>query len=315
MKRRRKINESERASCVSLRGSGERSGMCAAKAAVAPRASAERRGGSMISSEIMQRVARGLMAIAVVFACGVARADDADVQRALPNLKHEDFRVRTQAALALGASKSERAVNPLCNSLGDENVSVRAAAAAALGRLSLGGDDCLEKRLANEDNKNVKAAIEKALEQFDGGEPVFTPDVRYYVAVGKLSDKSGRSGSALERLVRKSMVSSGQTIPIIALAPGHETPARAKERIAKHAKLKAFFLSPRLPPFEYADGNLTVKLEVAMFSYPEKAMLGAFSVRLTQPDVSSQDTSSENDLVALAAERALEKFSRIAPTL
>ena len=77
----------------------------------------------------------------------------------------------------------------------------------------------------------------------------------------------------------------------------------------------AFFLSPRLPPFEYADGNLTVKLEVAMFSYPEKAMLGAFSVRLTQPDVSSQDTSSENDLVALAAERALEKFSRIAPTL
>lgn len=263
----------------------------------------------------MQSVARGLVAVAVLFACGVARADDADVTRALPNLRHEDFRVRTQAALALGASKSERAIDPLCKTLSDDNVSVRAAAAAALGRLSLGGDDCLEKRLTAEDNKTVKAAIEKALETFDGGEPVFTPDVRYYVAVGKLSDKSGRSGNGLERLVRKSIVSSGSNIPILALAPGRETPARAKERISKRPKVKAFFLAPRLPPFEYSDGNLTVRLEVAMFSYPEKAMLGNFSVRLTQPDVSSQDTSSENELVALAAERALEKFSRIAPTL
>jgi hypothetical protein len=301
--------------CAGLRQSSDNGVMCAWLAFEGERASAKRREGSVISSQIMQSVVRGLMAFAVVFACGVARADDADVQRALPNLKHEDFRVRTQAALALGASKSERAVNPLCNSLNDENVSVRAAAAAALGRLSLGGDECLEKRLASEDNKNVKSAIEKALEQVDGGEPVFTPDVRYYVAVGKLSDKSGRNGNALERLVRKSMLSSGQNIPILALAPGHETPARAKERMAKRPKVKAFFLAPRLPPFEYADGNLTVRLEVAMFSYPEKAMLGAFSVRLTQPDVSSQDTSSENDLVALAAERALEKFSRIAPTL
>ncbi|MGC4089586.1 MAG: HEAT repeat domain-containing protein [Polyangiaceae bacterium] len=263
----------------------------------------------------MQSVARVLMAVAVTFACGIARADDADVSRALPNLRHEDFRVRTQAALALGASKSQRAIGPLCQALGDDNLSVRAAAAAALGRLSLGGDDCLEKRLSNEDNKTVKAAIEKALEQFDGGEPVFTPDVRYYVAVGKLTDKSGRSGNALERLVRKSVASSGSGIPSFALAPGHETPARAKERIAKRPKVKAFFLSPRLPPFEYSDGNLTVRLEVAMFSYPEKAMLGAFSVRLTQPDVASQDTGSENELVSLAAERALEKFSRIAPTL
>lgn len=255
------------------------------------------------------------MAFAVVLASSVARADDADVRRALPNLKHEDFRVRTQAALALGASKSDRAVTPLCGALSDDNVSVRAAAAAALGRLSLGGDECLEKRLQTEDNKNVKSAIEKALEQFDGGEPVFTPDVRYYVAVGKLSDKSGRSGAALERLVRKSVTSSGGNIPIVALAPGHETPAKAKERLSKRPKVKAFFLAPRLPPFEYADGSLTVRLEVAMFSYPEKAMLGAFTVRLTQPDVPKQDTSSENELVALAAERALEKFSRIAPTL
>lgn len=50
-----------------------------------------------------------------------------------------DFRVQTQAALALGASKNQGAVAPLCGALSDPNTTVRAAAAAALGKLALGG--------------------------------------------------------------------------------------------------------------------------------------------------------------------------------
>ncbi len=270
---------------------------------------------SVISSEVMHRLLRALLGLAVLLACGAAAAQEPDMERLLTNIRHEDFRLRTQAALALGASKSQRAMAPLCAALGDDNVSVRAAAAAALGRLSLGGDECLETRLATEDNKSVKAAIERALELLDGGEPTFTPDVRFYIAIGKLTDKSGRSAAGLERLVRKGMVSGGSQVSTFALAPGHETPTRAKERISKHPKVKAFLLTPRLPPFEYADGNLTVRLEVAMFSYPERALLGSYTVRLTQPDVTKPDPSSENDLVSMAAERALEKFSKIAPTL
>ena len=44
----------------------------------------------------------------------------------------DDFRVRTQAALALGASKSKRAINPLCSALEDSSTTARAASAAAL---------------------------------------------------------------------------------------------------------------------------------------------------------------------------------------
>src|SRR5262249_2434929 len=44
----------------------------------------------------------------------------------------EDFRVRTQAALALGASKDKSAIKPLCAALADDSRAVRAAAAAAL---------------------------------------------------------------------------------------------------------------------------------------------------------------------------------------
>lgn len=269
----------------------------------------------MISSKVMHRWLRWLVALGVLLLCPLAAAEQGDLDRLLTNLRHEDFRVRTQAALALGASKNQGATTPLCKALEDGNVSVRAAAAAALGRLALGGDECLDKRLASEPSAAVKSAIEKALEQLDGGEPVFTPEVRFYLSLGKLADKSGRTGNALERLVRKSMRSAGGGIDSFALAPGHETAQRAKERIAKRPKVKGFYLAPRLPPFEYSDGNLTVRLEIAMFSYPDKAMVGNYSVRLTQPDVTRPDPDSENDLVSMCAERAMEKFSHIAASL
>lgn len=263
----------------------------------------------------MHQLLRWFVALGVLSICSLAAAQLGDLERLVANLRHEDFRVRTQAALALGASKNQAATPPLCSALADANVSVRAAAAAALGRLALGGDDCLEKRLTTEVNVSVKAAIEKALELLDGGEPIFTPEVRFYLALGKLSDKSGRTGPALERLVRKGMTSAGGTLGSFAFAPGRETPQRAKERVSKHRGVKAFYLAPRLPPFEYVDGNLTVRLEIAMFSYPDKAMIGNYSVRLTQPDVTRPDPESENDLVNMAAERAIEKFSHIAASL
>src|SRR5262247_3227300 len=75
----------------------------------------------------------------------------------------DDFRVRTQAALALGASKSKRAITPLCKGLDDSNNTVRAAAAAALGKLKLGGSACLERRQGSEKNPVVQASIKKAL--------------------------------------------------------------------------------------------------------------------------------------------------------
>jgi hypothetical protein len=263
----------------------------------------------------MRSCLRWLIALGVLLVCGVAAAEEPDLNRLLTNLRHEDFRLRTQAALALGASKNQRATEPLCAALDDSNVSVRAAAAAALGRLALGGDECLEKHLASESTPNVKLAMERALELLDGGEPEFTAEARYYLAIGKVTDKTGRTGPKLDRLVRKGMAFAGTSLKGFTFAPFHETPMRAKERVAKHPKVKGFYLSPRLPPFDYADGNLTVRLEVAMFSYPDKAMVGNYTVRLTQPDVPKPDPVSENELVSMAAERAMEKFAHIVASL
>jgi hypothetical protein len=236
-----------------------------------------------------------------------------DVDRMIDNLKNgTDFRVRTQAALALGASHSPRATPALCTGLTDPNITVRAAAAAGLGKLQLGGTDCLNARLAEEPSATVKSAIQKALEQVKGGVlPAVGPSTKFYISIGKTTDKSGRSGDGIDHMVRGSM--TGAAGPLnIAIAPDGESAEEAKKVLAAHKGIKAFYLSPRVGPIEYGADTLKVRIEIAIFTYPDKALLGNFAVPLTQQGVSGKDTASEDDLVKMAAERALQKFPGIA---
>lgn len=261
----------------------------------------------------VRRLALGVGCILGFSAAPAVAQGTGDVDRMVDNLKRgADFRVRTQAALALGASKTERAVRPLCSGLGDPNTTVRAAAAAALGKLQLGGAQCLEERAKTEPSATVKAAIQKALELVrGGGEPVFRSDTKFYLSIGKTTDKSGRSGDGVDRLVRSAMVGAAGALGIV-IAPPTETSADAKRRLAPHKSVKAFYFTPRVSPFEYADGNLKVRLEIAFFTYPEKSLIGNFAVPLTQQGVSPGDTTSENELLQMAAERAMEKLGVIA---
>jgi hypothetical protein len=248
-----------------------------------------------------------------------ALAQASDVDRLIYNLANsEDFRVRTQAALALGASKSDRAQPPLCSALADSNTTVRAASAAALGRLGMkGGQECLERRLTSETSDVVKATIQKALEVIKSGgaggaEPAFLSDTKFYISIGKTTDKTGRTSSEVDGIVRAAMTAKvGETTGFLA-APANETTAQAKKRLSAHAGVKGFFLSPSVLPPDYANGNLKVKIEVAMLSYPEKNLLGSYSVNLTEPGVSPGSTQNENDLIKMAAERAVDKFAPIA---
>jgi len=249
----------------------------------------------------------------------VALAQPNDMDRLIYNLANsEDFRVRTQAALALGASKSDRALPPLCTALADSNTTVRAASAAALGRLGAhGGQACLEKRLDVESSDVVKATIQKALEVLKNGgpggaEPAFASDSRFYIAIGKTTDKTGRGTAEVEGIVRSAMSAKiGQTPGFVA-APANEALADAKRRLAAHAKVKGFFLSPVITA-EYADDFLKVKIDVAMASYPDKNVFGNFSFFLKAGGVSPGSTDDENDLIRTVAERAVDKFAAIAP--
>jgi HEAT repeats len=250
-----------------------------------------------------------LFAACVMLKAAPVYAQSGDIDRLVQNLsKGDDFRIRTQAALALGASKTPRAIAPLCTALNDSNTTVRAAAAAALGKLSLGGGECLSRRLASESSDVVKSAIQKALQSAGEPEPVFGPDTKVYIAIGKTTDKTGRSGDDVNRLVRKGMMSGASQLGGVLIAPASETEAQAKKRLAGRSKVKSFYLSPRVGPPEYSGSDLIVRLEIGIFSYPDKNMIGNFPFKAMQQDVTAKNTAYEDDLIEGAGESAIQRL-------
>src|SRR5437868_6985321 len=65
-----------------------------------------------------------------------AHADAERVKFLSEKLKADDFRVRTNAALSLGAENDDGAIDPLCSALSDSSEVVRQASAVALKRLN-----------------------------------------------------------------------------------------------------------------------------------------------------------------------------------
>lgn len=222
----------------------------------------------------------------------------------------DDFRVRTQAALALGATKSKAAVEPLCAGLSDSNTTVRAASAAALGRLKLGGKECLQKRLAKESAAPVKASISKAIKSLaDADGPNVDASTTVYLAIAKTSNGTGRADADVDKLVRSAMTKAARELKGYVLAPAKETPAQAKTLLAQFPQVKAFYLTPKVQKPEYKGGNLTVRFEISIFTYPGRALKGSVPIKLTQADVSSEDAEAEEELIRMAAGRAVEKLS------
>ena len=228
-------------------------------------------------------------------------------------LKAEDFRVRTQAALALGATESEQAVDPLCLGLKDGNDTVRAAVAAALGKLQKGGVECLKNRLKDEKADNVKKMIEKAIRLIEeaASGPAITASTKYYVAVGKTDDQSGRGGNEVDSLVRSTMKKSAGAIAGCVVAPDGETEDQAKRRMRKNEKIAGYYLSPKLYKPEYSGGQLSIKLDLLMFSYPDRALQGSLTREAGMP-ASAKDVATENRLIQALAESAIEEFGKLA---
>jgi hypothetical protein len=247
-----------------------------------------------------------------------AYADDSDdevqakVVKMAERLRNEnDFRVRTQAALALGATKHKKAVEALCSGLDDSNTSVRAAAAAALGKLALGGLDCLKSHRDAETSDSVKSILEHAIEKVQvGSRRAVSAETKYYVAVGPTTDKTGRSGTEVDDIVHASVEESSSRLDRCVIAPRDEKTSQASTVLKKWKHLHAFFLWPKVMAPDYSGGKLTLRFEIAIFTYPGKALKGTIPVKLTMPDVDSPDKSSENDLIGRAAATAFEQFSQ-----
>jgi hypothetical protein len=235
---------------------------------------------------------------------------------------NEDYRVRTQAALALGASADDAAVQPLCDALGiDSNVSVRVAAAAALGKLAKpAGLPCLKTAEAKESAPSVKAQIQKSISTLAGGggsaggaPPPPGPDAKFYVAI-QVTNKTTRPTPEIEGIVRSAMQAKLLGKKGYAVAPKSETTAQGGT-IVKGKNLKGYFLIATVEPPVYERGTLTQVVRVSMWTYPGKALQGEFSPKLTQDGTPKTDIPSENTLMKMAAENAIETFAKVAASM
>lgn len=244
-----------------------------------------------------------------------ARESTAELARRLKEA--EDFRVRTQAALALGGSGDAGAVEPLCGGLGDGHSAVRAAAAAALGKLRRGGKACLEKRLAVEKDGNVQRMLEKAIRLVAEAEagPAITASTKLYLAIGKVADETGRGGSKVADDLQATLAQLAGGMAGFAVAPRGESADEARRRLRQNPHVYGYLLVPTVKPPRYDGDRLEVVVEVKLHSYPDDQPEGFVTGTAAHAPVAGRDASREDELIARAAQEAMFELARLAAQL
>lgn len=229
----------------------------------------------------------------------------------------DDYRVRTQAALALGASGDAAAMDPLCKGLADSNAAVKTAAAAALGRLGRAeAATCLKAAKTKEKDASILTQIDQSIEKLAGGgdKPAPPgPNTKFYVAI-QITNRTTRPTPEIEKIVRVALQQKIVNASGFAVAPRDETVPQGT-KIVKGKNLKGYLLMASVEAPEYKNGNLNVTVSVTMWTYPDKALKAQFAPKLTMDRTPSQDVPGENELMKLASESAAQSFLKVAASL
>ncbi|HZU82783.1 MAG TPA: HEAT repeat domain-containing protein [Polyangiaceae bacterium] len=235
----------------------------------------------------------------------------------------DDFRVRTNAALALGATNDDDAVQPLCAALNDPSEVVRQAAGVSLKRLLRAASlECLRRRAAVETNTSVKQQLQRAIEAVDAaagggasssggsmGPAPYVADAKYYVSISPVANGTTRPSADVDRAVREAIASKLGQVGGYQLAPAGESNQAAREVIARR-KLKGYYLAVSVDKLDYSDGSLRVRVKIAVFSYPGKDLRGEVPAGATLPGARPGDKGAEDQLIGLVATRAAELFAQ-----
>lgn len=263
--------------------------------------------GKMANCHLARRVVASVLALVVLI---VAPSVQAQSRTAflVSRLHADDFRVRTNAALALGATNDDAAVQPLCGAVSDGNEVVRQAAAAALKRLGRSSAlPCLKSRLSVEGNADVKLQLTRAIGALESGGGGGTPQVanaKFYVSVQVSNNSTGHDGAKILGAIKSKLGSIGG----YQLAPPSESPAAARSVIARR-NLKGYYLAVSASLSD-TDRGLKALIRIAVFSYPGRDLQGEVAPYAIAPGVRKGDASTEDSLLTAVAERAVEQFTQ-----
>lgn len=235
-------------------------------------------------------------------------------------MRDPDFRVRTNAALALGATNAEPAVDPLCGGLSDSIDVVRQASAAGLQRLNRKkGLGCLSERAKVESNETVRSQIQKAiaaLEAADGDAagpagvptPKENANAKYYVQIAPITNGTDRNAKEIDAIVRAAVIAKLESLGPYQVAPASESIESAKSAMAKRKLKTGFYLTLNVPAVSYS-GGIRASVSVAISSYPGKSLKATLSGS-SQGSGNKGDTNSENQVIQRATETAVGTFAQ-----
>ena len=133
---------------------------------------------------------------------------------------------------------------------------------------------------------------------------------KVYVAIAPPVNKTGRSD--LAAVVRAAMVKAMSSQRGYVVAPSGETLVQAKKRLRKHHHVDAFLLAPTLHAPKYGGNQLSVRIEVELFGYPDKTLQGSVGRSSSMPGVGSKNKGKENELFTAVAKAVVAQFVKLA---
>lgn len=265
-----------------------------------------------MSVPVVPRLRRVLvvLACALLFVSSTGWASG-KTNRLIERLKNgEDFRVRVQAALELGKSKSSSARRPLERALDDENAAVRTASAAALKVL---GDKRSIPALVKhkkDSSRAVRTQIAATLTSLRAVSKVTTP--KMIVKLGKMRQaKSVHARKLLRELEKSSREKFGQ-LPGVKVV---DASASASEMTAKGKKLPMVMVTGHLRKLnasrEGSEIVYSARVEYILHKMPGQSIAGTVSgsasTKTSRADARRRSVQLKRMVLAAAIESAVKR--------
>ncbi|CAN5182078.1 hypothetical protein BH09MYX1_BH09MYX1_37260 [soil metagenome] len=238
----------------------------------------------------MRGRARAIFVFGLLFVVALTAAAE-DNSHARNDLNDPDFRVRVAGALALGKSHDGGARAPLEVALGDSNVAVRSAAAAALGQI---GDTAsvpaLQRAIAKETSESVKAQMTQSLDSMN--KMLTLQGVQVVIQLGTMRNTSGVRGEQLADVLRNATTNRARSMPNAVVAGPQDAALlqRARDKQIPVMALDGTIL--RLSQTQ-SPTSMTVQAQVEfnMRKVPDQTLKGTLTGAATSVGTSQGPTS------------------------